>query len=34
VKTTDERPETYFGVDERKLFDLEAEDLASEFREK
>jgi hypothetical protein len=34
VKTVDGKTETDFGIDERKLFDYEVDDLASDFREK
>lgn len=34
MKMIDEKTESDLGIDERKLFDFEADDLASEFREK
>jgi hypothetical protein len=34
VEMIDEKTEFEIGIDERKLFDSEADDLAAEFREK
>jgi len=34
MKTIDEKTVSDLGIDERKLFDFDVDDLASEFREK